>query len=95
MRKALGMIETIGFVPMLEAADTACKTAAVDLVHWEPAGSGMVTVFFEGEVAAVKAAVDAGAAAAAGLGKVVAAQVIPNPYETLETFTGKPRPRKA
>jgi ethanolamine utilization protein EutM len=95
MRKALGMIETIGFVPMLEAADTACKTAAVDFIHWEPAGSGMVTAFFEGEVAAVKAAVDAGAEAAAKLGKVVAAQVIPNPYENLDSFTGRPKPQKA
>ena len=95
MKKALGMIETIGFVPMLEAADTACKTAAVDFIHWEPAGSGMVTAFFDGEVAAVKAAVDAGAEAAAKLGKVIAAQVIPNPYENLESFTGKAKPPKA
>jgi ethanolamine utilization protein EutM len=95
MKKALGMIETIGFVPMLEATDTACKAAHVVFLHWEPAGSGMVTAFFEGEVAAVKAAVDAGAEAAAKLGKVVAAQVIPNPYEDLEAFTGKPKPRTA
>jgi len=95
MKKALGMIETIGFVPMLEAADTACKTAAVEFIHWEPAGSGMVTAFFEGEVAAVKAAVDAGAEAAAKLGKVVAAQVIPNPYEDLAAFTGNAKAQKA
>lgn len=95
MKKALGMIETIGFVPMLEAADAACKAAHVEFLHWEPAGSGMVTVFVEGEVAAVKAAVDAGAEAAAKLGKVVAAQVIPNPYEDLDAFTGKPKPRTA
>lgn len=95
MKKALGMIETIGFTPMLEAADTACKTASVDFIHWESAGGGMVTAFFDGEVAAVKAAVDAGAEAAAKLGKVVAAQVIPNPYEALESFTGKPKPQKA
>lgn len=95
MKKALGMIETIGFIPMLEAADTACKAAAVDFIHWEPAGAGMVTAFFDGEVAAVKAAVDAGAEAAAKLGKVIAAQVIPNPYEDLGAFTGKPKPQKA
>ena len=95
MKKALGMIETVGFVPMLEAADAACKAAHVDFLHWEPAGAGLVTAFIEGEVAAVKAAVDAGAEAAAKLGKVVAAQVIPNPYEDLDAFTGKPKPRTA
>lgn len=95
MKKALGMIETVGFVPMLEAADAACKAAHVDFLHWEPAGAGLATAFIEGEVAAVKAAVDAGAEAAAKLGKVVAAQVIPNPYEDLDAFTGKPKPRTA
>jgi microcompartment protein CcmL/EutN len=89
MKKALGMIETIGFVPMLEATDAACKTAEVAFKHWEPAGSGMVTAFFEGDVAAIKAAIDAGAEAAAKLGKVIAAQVIPNPGDALESFYGK------
>jgi ethanolamine utilization protein EutM len=62
--EALGMIETKGFVALVEASDAMVKAANVDLVGWEKIGSGLVTAFVAGDVAAVKAAVDAGAAAA-------------------------------
>jgi microcompartment protein CcmL/EutN len=86
MKKAIGMIETVGFIPALEAIDAVCKAAPVNFLRWETAGSGMVTTFFDGDVAAVKAAVDTGAEAAGRLGKVIAAQVIPNPSDELALF---------
>lgn len=77
------MIETKGFCSLLEACDAALKSANVRLVGWEKIGSGMVTAFFRGDVAAVKAATDAGADAAAQVGEVVSVQVIPRPHEDL------------
>ena len=88
--EALGMIETKGFVALVEASDAMVKAANVDLVGWEKIGSGLVTAFVAGDVAAVKAAVDAGAAAASRIGEVVSVQVIPRPHEDLGgvlTFT--------
>lgn len=67
----------------MEASDAALKAANVQLVGWEKIGSGYVTAFFRGDVAAVKAATDAGAAAAAQVGSVVSVQVIPRPHEGL------------
>ncbi|HSD67167.1 MAG TPA: BMC domain-containing protein, partial [Vicinamibacteria bacterium] len=64
MRQALGMIETRGLVALFEATDAMLKAASVTFAGWEPAGSGLVTAFVEGDVAAVKAATDAGAEAA-------------------------------
>ena len=87
---ALGLIETKGFVALVEASDAMVKAANVDLVGWEKIGSGLVTAFVAGDVAAVKAAVDAGAAAASRIGEVVSVQVIPRPHEDLGgvlTFT--------
>ncbi len=81
--EALGMIETKGFVALVEATDAMVKAANVDLVGWEKIGSGLVTAFVTGDVAAVKAAVDAGAAAAGRIGEVVSVQVIPRPHEDL------------
>src|SRR5579883_2019035 len=81
--EALGMIETKGFVALVEASDAMVKAANVDLVGWEKIGSGLVTAFVAGDVAAVKAAVDAGAAAASRIGEVVSVQVIPRPHEEL------------
>jgi ethanolamine utilization protein EutM len=80
---AIGMIETKGFCALLEASDAALKAASVTLVGWEKVGSGLVTVFLRGDVAAVKAATDAGAAAASAVGEVVAVHVIPRPHEDL------------
>jgi ethanolamine utilization protein EutM len=76
------MIET-GALRLLEASDAALKAANVTLVGWEKIGSGYVTSFFRGDVAAVKAATDAGAAAASQVGQVVSVQVIPRPHEGL------------
>jgi len=80
---ALGMIETKGFVALVEATDAMMKAANVDFVGWDKVGSGMVSVFVTGDVAAVKAATDAGANAAGRVGEVVSVQVIPRPHEEL------------
>jgi ethanolamine utilization protein EutM len=81
--EALGMIETKGFVALLEASDAMMKAANVEFVGWDKVGSALVTAFVTGDVAAVKAATDAGAAAAARLGEVISVQVIPRPHEDL------------
>jgi len=91
--QALGMIETKGLVCQFEATDAMMKAANVELIGWEKVGSGHVCVFIRGEVAAVKAAVEAGATAAASIGEVVAVHVIPRPHEDLKTlgkFISKP-----
>ncbi|MBI4164854.1 MAG: BMC domain-containing protein [Acidobacteria bacterium] len=90
MNQALGMIETKGLGALIEATDAMLKAANVTFVHWEPVGSGLVTAFVEGDVAAVKAATDAGAEAAARLGEVVSVQVIPHPHGDLSVFTARP-----
>jgi ethanolamine utilization protein EutM len=77
------MIETKGLCALLEASDAALKAANVTMTGWEKVGSGYVTAFFKGDVAAVKAATDAGASAAAQVGQVVSVQVIPRPHEDL------------
>ncbi len=82
-QQAIGMIETRGFCALLEASDAALKAASVVMVGWEKVGSGLVTVFLRGDVAAVKAATDAGAAAAAQVGEVVSVHVIPRPHDDL------------
>lgn len=80
---ALGMIETKGFVALLEASDAMLKAANVRFIGWDKVGSGLVSAFVTGDVAAVKAATDAGAAAAGRIGEVVSVQVIPRPHEDL------------
>ncbi|MFW5883219.1 MAG: BMC domain-containing protein [Verrucomicrobiota bacterium] len=82
-QKAIGMIETKGLVPAMEASDAALKSADVTMTGWTKIGSGIVTVFFTGDVAAVKAAIEAGAEAAQSIGEVRATQVIPRPHEDL------------
>ena len=82
-QQALGMIETKGLVSLLEAGDAALKSANVTMTGWEKVGSGLVTLFLRGDVAAVKAAVDAGAEAARQVGEVVSVQVIPRPHDDL------------
>jgi ethanolamine utilization protein EutM len=81
--EALGMIETKGLVALIEASDAMMKSANVTLIGWQKIGSGLVTAMVVGDVAAVKAAVDAGAAAAGRVGEVIAVQVIPRPHEDL------------
>lgn len=83
MSQAIGMIETKGLCSLFEAADAALKAAHVTMTGWEKVGSGYVTAFFTGDVASVKAAIDAAAAAASTVGQVVAVQVIPRPHEGL------------
>lgn len=82
--QALGMVETRGLVALVEASDAMVKAANVELIGWDKVGSGMVTAFVRGDVAAVKAACDAGAAAAARIGEVVSVHVIPRPHDELE-----------
>ena len=81
---ALGMIETRGLVGSIEAADAMVKAANVSLVGQRLIGGGLVTVMVRGDVGAVKAAVDAGSAAAAGVGDVVSTHVIPRPHTDTE-----------
>ncbi len=81
---ALGMIETHGLVPAIEAADAMVKAANVTLVGYEKIGSGLVTVMVRGDVGAVKAATDAGAASAKMVGEVVSIHVIPRPHSDTE-----------
>ncbi|MBI2951153.1 BMC domain-containing protein [bacterium] len=83
MSKALGLIETLGFVGVVEAADAAVKAASVDLAAVEQATGGLVTIRLSGEVGAVQAAVDAGAAAARRIGQLLSQHVIPNPHDDL------------
>jgi ethanolamine utilization protein EutM len=78
------MIETKGFVVLVEATDAMLKAANVEFVGWDKVGSGLVSAFVTGDVAAVKAATDAGAAAGGRLGEVLSVQVIPRPHEDLE-----------
>ncbi len=78
--EALGMIETKGFVSLVEAVDAMMKAANVQFLGWDKVGSGLVSAFVSGDVAAVKAATDAGAAAAGRVGEVVSVQVIARPH---------------
>ena len=81
---ALGMIETRGLTALIEAADAMAKAARVQLVGYQQIGGGLVTVLVRGDVAACKAATDAGAAAAKRVGEVLAVHVIPRPHGDLE-----------
>ena len=85
-KEALGMIETRGLVGAIEAADAAVKAANVRLIGKEKIGHGLVTVMVRGDVAAVKAAVDAGAAAAKRVGELFSVHVIPRPHDYVETI---------
>jgi microcompartment protein CcmL/EutN len=85
MADALGMIEARGFAAVVEAADAMVKAAKVDLVGYEKTGGGYVTAVVRGDVAAVKAAVEAGARSAAKVGEVVATHVIARPHANVDT----------
>ncbi len=84
--EALGMVETKGFVGAVEAADAMVKAANVQLVGKEYIGAGYVTIFVRGDVGAVKAATDAGAAAARRVGELVGVHVIPRPADGLDAI---------
>ncbi len=85
-KQALGMVETRGLVGAIEAADAMVKAANVSLIGKEMIGSGLVTVMVRGDVGAVKASVDAGAAAAKRVGELVSVHVIPRPHDDVETI---------
>lgn len=84
MTDALGMIETKGFVGMVEAADAMVKAAKVELIGYERIGGGYVTAVVRGDVAAVKAAVEAGARGAERVGELVSVHVIPRPHANID-----------
>ena len=89
MLDALGMIETKGLVGAVEAADAMVKAANVKLIGREQIGGGLVTVLVRGDVGAVKAATDAGAAAASRVGELVSVHVIPRPHDEIEMILPK------
>jgi ethanolamine utilization protein EutM len=86
VREALGLVETKGFVGMIEASDAMAKAAKVRLLGYEKIGAGLVTTLCRGEVGAVRAAVDAAAAAAQKVGELVSVHVIPRPHDDLEKY---------
>src|SRR3989440_9947909 len=88
---ALGLLECKGLVALMEGTDAMLKVANVELMGWDKAGSGMVTAFVKGDVAAVKAAIDAGAEAAGRVGQVIAVHVIPRPHDELAGMMPKTR----
>ena len=88
-KEALGMIETKGLVASIEAADAMVKAANVTLIGKEHVGGGLVTVMVRGDVGAVKASVDAGAAAAERVGELVSIHVIPRPHDEVEGILPK------
>lgn len=92
---ALGMVETRGLIASIEAADVMVKTANVKVIGTEYIKNGMVTVKIVGEVAAVKAAVDAASAAAARIGELVTSHVIPRPVQDIEMIINNPAPKSA
>jgi len=87
--EALGMVETKGLIAAIEAADAMVKAASVILVGYEKIGSGLVTVMVRGDVGAVKAATDTGAAAAQRVGELVSVHVIPRPHSDIEKILPK------
>jgi ethanolamine utilization protein EutM len=88
--EALGLVETRGFVGMVEAADAMLKTANVVFVGWQKVDAGMVTAIVRGDVGSVKAATDAGAAAARRVGELISVHVIPRPHAEVERLLPKP-----
>jgi ethanolamine utilization protein EutM len=86
---AIGMIETKGLAPLVYATDAMLKAAKVQFKGWRKVGSGLCTSFVTGDVASVKAAVDAGAAAARTVGEVVSVHVIPRPHDDLVVILPK------
>jgi ethanolamine utilization protein EutM len=92
-QQAIGMVETKGLVALIEASDAMLKAANVQMIGWDKVGGGMVTSIVTGDVAAVKAAADAGAAAAGRVGEVVGVHIIARPHDELSAML--PKPKKA
>jgi ethanolamine utilization protein EutM len=96
MSEAIGMIETRGFTGSVEATDAMAKAANVTIARTIPIGGGLITVICRGDVASVKAAVDAGSKAASKVGELVASHVIARPHDDLiKSFLGEPAPAPA
>lgn len=91
-RQALGLVETVGWVGAVEAADAMCKTALVRLVRYEVTPGALVTVVVRGDLGEVESAVEAGRRAASRVGEMLASHVIPAPEPQLEVPFGGPRP---
>ena len=87
--KAIGILETKGFAPLIEGADAAVKAASVDVVEWRQVGSGFLSFIVEGEVSAVRSAIDAGRESASKVGEVISDLVIPRPVDELKTTFNK------
>jgi ethanolamine utilization protein EutM len=85
-QQAIGMIETRGLVALVQATDAMLKAANVEFKGWKKVGSGLCTSIVTGDVAAVKAAVDAGSAAARSIGEVVSVHVIPRPHDDIDVI---------
>ena len=83
-RNAIGILETKGFAPLVQGADAAIKAANVEMVEWRQVGSGYVSFIVEGDVAAVRSAIDAAVSAASKIGEVVSQLVIPRPTDELD-----------
>ena len=84
IKNAIGILETMGFAPLVQGADAALKAANVDLIEWRQVGSGYVSFVIEGDVAAVRSAIDTAVEAASRIGEVTSQLVIPRPVEELE-----------
>ena len=87
--KSIGILETRGFTPLVEGADAAVKSANVDLVEWRQVGSGILSFVVEGEVAAVRSAIEAARTAASSVGEVISEIVIPRPVDELRSTFNK------
>jgi len=87
--KSIGILEAKGFVPLIEGADAAVKAANVDIVEWRQVGSGIVSFVVEGEVAAVRSAIEAARDAASRVGELISDMVIPRPVDELKTQFNK------
>ena len=89
IKNAIGVLETKGFAPLIQGADAAVKAANVELVEWRQVGSGYVSFVIEGDVAAVRSAIDAAVDAASRIGEVISQLVIPRPVDELENSFNK------
>lgn len=85
VKNAIGVLETKGFAPLVQGADASVKAANVELVEWRQVGSGYVSFVIEGDVAAVRSALDAGVEAASRVGEVLSQLVIPRPVDELDS----------
>lgn len=84
VKNAIGILETKGFAPLVQGADAALKAANVELIEWRQVGSGYVSFVIEGDVAAVRSAIDAGVDAASKVGEVLSQLIIPRPVEEID-----------